>query len=115
MELICEDFHFYNNGIYKTIQELSPDGWFTDLKKVEPSIRIFGTRKQIDKALDDYIKLTGLNLDECYEYKIEPKGSYWYKIFKNPEEHNQKVKNKLKEYKELYNKMNTNLALITTL
>ena len=55
MELICEDFHFYNNGVYKTISNRSPEGWFTDLKKVEPSIRIFGTKEQIEEAFDTYI------------------------------------------------------------
>ena len=94
MELLAQDFYFYNNGVYKTIQELSPDGWFTDLKKVEPSIRIFGTQKQIDEALDAYIELTGLNLDECYNFENE---------------------DKLKEYKEKYNKLNNNKALITTI
>tara|TARA_R100000655_G_scaffold59125_2_gene97577 strand:+ start:2072 stop:2353 length:282 start_codon:yes stop_codon:yes gene_type:complete len=92
MELICESFYFYNNGVYKTIEKLSPQGWFTDLAKVEPSIRIFGTRQQIDKALDDYIKMTGLNLDEVYDYTNEEK---------------------LKVYKEKYLKMNNNKALIT--
>ncbi len=94
MELICESFYFYNNGVYKTIENYSPDGWFTDLKRVEPSIKIFGTREQIDKALDDYIELTGLNLDEVYDYEDEEM---------------------LKVYKEKYDKMNNNKALITTI
>jgi hypothetical protein len=94
MELICESFYFYNNGVYKTIENYSPEGWFTDLKRVEPSIKIFGTREQIDKALDDYIELTGLNLDEVYDYENEEM---------------------LKVYKEKYNKMNNNKALITTI
>ena len=94
MELICESFYFYNNGVYKTIENYSPEGWFTDLKRVEPSIKIFGTREQIDKALDDYIELTGLNLDEVYDYEDEEM---------------------LKVYKEKYNKMNNNKALITTI
>jgi len=94
MELICESFYFYNNGVYKTIKKLSPKGWFTDLERVEPSIKIFGTREQIDKALDDYIELTGLNLDEVYDYENEEM---------------------LKVYKEKYDKMNNNKALITTI
>lgn len=92
--LICESFYFYNNGVYKTIEDLSPQGWFTDLKKVEPSIRIFGTREQIDEALDVYIEMTGLNLDEVYDYEN---------------------KDMLKIYKERYSKMNNNKALITTI
>ena len=94
MELICESFYFYNNGVYKTIENYSPDGWFTDLKRVEPSIKIFGTREQIDKALDDYIELTGLNLDEVYDYEDEEM---------------------LKVYKKKYDEMNNNKALISTI
>ena len=110
MELICEDYYFHNNGVYKTISKISPEGWFTDIKKVEPSIRIFGTRQQIDEALDVYIEMTGLNLDEVYDFKIEKKGSYFYN------EENEKIKKKmLKEYKERYDKMNNNKALITTI
>ena len=110
MELLAQDFYFYNNGIYKTIEKLSPDGWFTDIKKVEPSIRIFGTQEQINEALDTYIALTGLNLDECYDFKVEEKNSFFYN------EENEKIKaKKLAEYKERYNKMNNNKALIITI
>ena len=110
MELICEDFHFYNNGVYKTISKLSPDGWFTDIHKVEPSIRIFGTRKQIDEALDVYIELTELNLNECDTFEVEEEGSFFYN-----EERNKIIKNKLAEYKERYNQLSNNKALITTI
>ena len=92
--LICEDYHFYNNGVYKTIDKLSPEGWFTDIKKVEPSIRIFGTREQVDEAFETYVELTGLNVDECYDYENE---------------------DKLKEYKERYNELTNNKALIITI
>jgi len=94
MELICEDYYFYNNGVYRTIDKLSPDGWFADIKKVEPSIRIFGTRQQVDEAFETYEKLTGLNIDECYDYENEEK---------------------LKEYKERYDKLTNNKALIITI
>ena len=110
MELICESFYFYNNGVYKTISNLSKDGWFADLKKVEPSIRIFGTRDQIDKALDTYIEMTGLNLDECYSYEVEEKGSFFYN-----EKANKRISENLKLYKKLYDKQNNNKALITTI
>ena len=94
MELICESFYFYNNGAFKLVSSLSNEGWFADLKKVEPSIRIFGTREQIEEALDTYIEMTGLNLDECYNYENEEM---------------------IKVYKEKYDKMNNNKALITTI
>ena len=92
MELICRTCTFYNNGVYKTIQKLSPQGFFTDLAKAEPSIRIFGTEEQVEKALDDYCKMTELNLDEWWDYENEEK---------------------LKVYKQKYLKMNNNKALIT--
>ena len=109
-KLICEDYHFYNNGVYKTISKLSPEGWFTDIHKVEPSIRVFGTRKQIDEAIDAYIELSGLNLDECYTFEVEKEGSFFYN-----EERNKIIKKKLAEYKERYNKLTNNAALITTI
>ena len=90
--LICEDYDFYNNGIfYKTIRTLSSSTWCTDITKVQPRIRVFGTREQIDKAIDEYSEMTGLNVDEVFDYE-------------NPE--------KLKEYKERYIKLNNNKALI---
>ena len=121
MELLAQDFHFYNNEVFKTISKFSPEGWFTDLKKVEPSIRIFGTREQIEEALDTYIELTGMNVDECYDYKVEPKGSYWYENFKSrfgeqeAVKQNEIVENTLKEYKKIYDKKNNNKAFITTI
>ena len=123
MELICQDFYFYNNGkFYKTIDELSPEGWFSDLKKVEPSIRMFGTEEQINKALDEYCEMTGLNLNECHTYEIEKKGSYWEEIVFSEtrkdkptlKEYNDVVSKNLKIYKEKYDKLD-NKALITTI
>tara|TARA_R100001463_G_scaffold39868_1_gene85111 strand:+ start:544 stop:879 length:336 start_codon:yes stop_codon:yes gene_type:complete len=111
MELLAQDFYFYNNGtLYSTIKKLSPDGWFSDIKKVEPSIRIFGTKEQINEALDAYIQMTGLNLDECYDFKVEEKDSFFYDL-----ERNKIIEKKLKEYKKRYNKLSNNKALITTI
>ena len=47
-----------------------------DVKQISSAVRIFGTQKQIDKAFEDICTLTGLNLDECYTYEIEKKGSF---------------------------------------
>ena len=110
-QLFCESFYFYNNGmLYKSIRSLSPQGWFSDLKRVEPSIRIFGTKEQIEEALDTYIKMTGLNLDESYDYEVEEEGSFFYN-----EKENIRIARNLKMYKELYEKQNNNKALITTI
>lgn len=114
--LICKDFHFYNNGVYKTISKLAPEGWFSDIEKVEPSIRIFGTKEQVEEAYQTYVKMTGLNLNETFDFKVEPKGSYWYWIYGDEaEDINTRVKTKLAIYKEKYLKQNNNKALITTI
>ena len=54
--------------------------------------------------------MTGLNLDEVYDFKVEKKGSYFY-----DEKANEIIENKLAIYKERYDKMNNNKALITTI
>ena len=123
MELLAQDFYFYNNGVYTAISKLSPEGWFKDLKRVEPSIRIFGTKEQIDEALDTYIEMTGLNLDETFSYETEKKGSYWEEIVFSEtrkdrptlKEYNEAVNKNLAIYREKYNKLNNNKALITTI
>ena len=76
---------------YTTIRKLSSSGWFNDISKVEPKIRVFGTREQIDKAVDEYSEMTDLNVDEVFDYEDQKK---------------------LKEYKEKYNKLSNNKALI---
>tara|TARA_R100001086_G_C11755215_1_gene236524 strand:+ start:96 stop:443 length:348 start_codon:yes stop_codon:yes gene_type:complete len=115
MELICKEYHFYNNGLYKTISKLSPDGWFTDIEKVEPSVRIFGTAKQVEQAYQEYVKMTGLKLNESYDFKVEPEGSWWYDIYgKDAENINKKTQQKLDKYKELYIQQNYK-PLITTI
>jgi len=54
--------------------------------------------------------MTGLNLDECYTFEIEKKGSFFY----NKE--NEKIKKKMLEaYEERYNQLTNNAALIITI
>ena len=112
--LICQDFYFYNNGVYKTISKLSPNGWFTDLEKVEPSIRIFGTKEQVREAIDTYIEMTEMNVDEVHNYQVEKKGDYYYDLGIITDEDNKVIKKNLAKYKEQYNKL-SNKALITTI
>jgi len=99
MELLAEDFYFYPNGRYTTLskwksQHLSFDH---DLKEIPSAIRIFGTKTEIDRALDEYINRTELNLDECYTYQVEKKGSFFYN-----KEQNKIIAKKLQQYKEIY-------------
>ena len=113
-KLQAQDFFFYPNGKYQLkggFQDTATNSFYTDLEEVSTGIRIFGTKKEIDKALNEYIDETGLALDECYYYQVEKKGSYWYDIFKDPVGHNKEVKRKLKIYKDLYEKQNKTLIL----
>lgn len=113
--LICQDFYFYNNGIYKGIAKCSPEGWFSDLAKAEPSIRIFGTKEQIREAIDTYIEMTEMNVDEVHNYQVEKKGDYYYDLGIITDEDNKVIKKNLAKYKERYNKLSNNKALITTI
>jgi|TARA_R110001632_G_scaffold52524_8_gene130202 hypothetical protein len=98
--LKCYDFFFYSNGDYKTISKWSSKLYTfdNDLQELSTQIRIFGTDKQVDKTLDDYINITKLNLDESFTYQIEKKGTHFYN-----KETNLKVAKKLLQYEELYN------------
>ena len=92
MKLECDTFYFYPNGEYKTFSEWDNrlDCYTNDIQEVSRAIRIFGTRKEINEALNSYCEMSGLNLDEAYDFED---------------------KNKLKEYAEHYK----NKALIINL
>ena len=83
MRLECDTFYFYPNGEYKTFSEWDNrlDCYTDDIQEVSRAIRIFGTRKEINEALNSYCEMSGLNLDEAYDFED---------------------KNKLKEYAEHY-------------
>lgn len=105
-ELLCYDYDLYDQEYVSIVGRDSYTGIeYSDVKMKSKSIRIYGTKKQIEEAEKNY------KIDECFSFKVEPKGSYWYNIYNNPEEYNEKVKNKLLEYKELY-KRNNNKVLI---
>ena len=117
-KLQAQDFHFYPNGRYKNIsvQDTQLNKYYTDIEEVSDSIRIFGTKKQIDKALNDYTKETGLALDECYNFKVEPKGSYWYDIFgSKADKINKETQEKLDKYLKIYEAQEIKNALIIRL
>tara|TARA_R110000744_G_scaffold30329_6_gene71878 strand:- start:10255 stop:10623 length:369 start_codon:yes stop_codon:yes gene_type:complete len=106
-KLKAVDFFFYTDGQYRNVSKWNSKllTFDNDLKTDGAKIRIFGTEKQIDDALDKYCDKTGLNLDESYNYCVEPKGSYWNNILSITPEQNKKVSDRLKEYEELYNRL----------
>jgi len=85
-----------------------------DLVGNERSIRIYGTKEQIDLAGNEYSKKNSLMLDEVYNYKVEPKGSYWNDILNITEEQNQAVIDKLKIYNKLYNQKGRKALILRT-
>tara|TARA_B100001250_G_scaffold386697_1_gene383449 strand:+ start:38 stop:403 length:366 start_codon:yes stop_codon:yes gene_type:complete len=114
-DIICQDYHFYPNGIYSTTHKynLQYSTYDNDLTEISLSIRLYGTQEQIDKALNEYMERTQVNLDESYNFKVEPKGSYWYDIYgSKAEEINKKTQAKLDQYKKIYQDQNDKALLI---
>ena len=115
LDLICQDF-FYKSDGYSTDSKWN-SRLFTmdnDLVGNERSIRIYGTQKQLDLASTEYRKKNRLMLDEVYNYKVEPKGSYWNNILNITDEQNQEVIEKLKIYNKLYNQKGRKALILRT-
>ena len=85
MELECDTYYFYPNGEFKTTSKWNYqfDCYENDIQDYSQAIRIFGTRKQIDKALDDYCDVSGLNVDEGYDFEDNDKLKEYKKYYKN--------------------------------
>jgi hypothetical protein len=85
MELICQSFYFYPNQTYvsrgKWNQEFQR--YECDIEPYSTAIRILGTEKQIDEALEEYCKKSGLNLDECYDFEDQDRINEYKKHYKN--------------------------------
>ena len=115
MNLICQDF-FYKSDGYSNVSKFNKTLFVMDNDLVgdERAIRIYGTKKQIDLAANEYSKKNGLMLDEVYNYKVEPKGSYWNDILNITEEQNQAVIDKLKIYNKLYNQKGRKAVILRT-
>ena len=105
----CQTFYFYPNGNYTGVRVLNSitDTYFTDLKEVSTAIRIYGTKEQIDKALDDYCKVSGLDVDEGYDFKPEAEGSFFY-----CKDENDEIKKALRRYLNIYLKKNDIFSLL---
>ena len=115
LNLICQDFFYKEDGYTeKSVFNKSLYAIDNDLVGTERSVRIYGTKKQIDLAANEYSKKNGLMLDECYNYKVEPKGSYWNDILNITEEQNQAVIEKLKIYNKLYNQKGRKALILRT-
>jgi len=115
LSLICQDF-FYKEDSYSSNSKFNKTLFVMDNDLVgnERSIRIYGTQKQLDLASVEYKNKNGLMLDEVYNYKVEPKGSYWNDILNITEEQNQAVIDKLKIYNKLYNQKGRKALILRT-
>jgi hypothetical protein len=115
LSLICQDFFYKEDGyIEKSVFNKSLYAMDNDLVGNERAIRIYGTKEQIDLAANEYSKKNGLMLDEVYNYKVEPKGSYWNTILGITEEQNQAVIDKYKIYNRLYNQKGRKALILRT-
>ena len=115
LNLICQDFFYTANGyIEKSVFNKSLYAMDNDLVGNERAIRIYGTKEQIDLAEDEYGKHNGLMVDECYDYKVEPKGSYWYDLGIITDEQNKVIAKKLVKYNELYNQKGRKALILRT-
>ena len=115
LNLICQDFFYKEDGyVEKSVFNKSLYAMDNDLVGNERSIRIYGTQEQLDLASVEYRKKNGLMLDEVYNYKVEPKGSYWNDILNITDEDNQKVIDRLKIYNKLYNQKGRKALILRT-
>jgi len=115
LNLICQDFFYKEDGyVEKSVFNKSLYAMDNDLVGNERAIRIYGTKEQIDLAGNEYSKKNSLMLDECYNYKVEPKGSYWNDILNITEDQNQAVIDKLKIYNKLYNQKGRKALILRT-
>jgi len=115
LSLICQDFFYKEDGYAnKSVFNKSLYSMDNDLVGDERSIRIYGTKEQIDLAGNEYQKSNGLMLDEVYNYKVEPKGSYWNDILNITDEQNQAVIDKLEIYNKLYNQKGRKALILRT-
>ena len=115
LNLICKEF-FYKEDAYieKSVFNKSLFAMDNDLIGNERAIRIYGTKEQIDLAEDEYAKINGLMVDECYNYKVESKGSYWYDLGIITDEQNKVIAKKLVKYNELYNQKGRKALILRT-
>ena len=109
-KLIAQDFYFYNNEetqLKGNFQEAYTGEYYTYLIEYSRVIRIFGTEKETKAALTEYIENTGLNVDECYDYKEEAEGAFWYES----QAKNKEVREKLEVFTKMYNEKGKVLIL----
>ena len=85
MELECDTYYFYPSTEFKTTSKWNHlfDCYENDIQDYSQAIRILGTRKQIDKALNDYCDVSGLNVDEGYDFEEKDKLKEYKKHYKN--------------------------------
>ena len=115
LNLICQDF-FYKSDGYSNVSKFNKTLYAMDNDLVgnERAIRIYGTKEQIDLAGNEYSKKNSLMLDEVYNYKVEPKGSYWYDLGIITDKQNEVIAKKLVKYNELYNQKGRKALILRT-
>ena len=85
MILECDSYYFYPNGDFVSNSKWNRQfGCYdNDIQDYSQAIRIFGTRKQIDKAFNHYCEVSGLNVDEGLDFEDKDKLKEYKKQYKN--------------------------------
>ena len=85
MILECDSYYFYPNGDFVSNSKWNRQfGCYdNDIQDYSQAIRIFGTRKQIDKAFNHYCEVSGLNVDEGLDFEDKEKLKEYKKQYKN--------------------------------
>ena len=85
MKLECDTYYFYPNG--ELVSNSKWDSQFgcynNDIQDYTQAIRIFGTRNQIDKAFNHYCEVSGLNVDEGFDFEDKERLKEYKKQYKN--------------------------------
>lgn len=109
MKLIANDYHFYPDGDTRMVSKYNSSlgVHYVDVEECSTSIRIYGTEEQVEQTKKEYIERTGLCLDEVFDFDEYRKDAYDYN-----EELNSLIRNKLDNYKEIYEKNNNKPLII---
>ena len=108
-DLVCEDWILYEPDYFGIVSKDPATGLdFVDTEELRKHIRVFGTKEQLEKEIQDDKYL----IDEVYAYKVEAEGRYWYNIYSDTAETNKEVSQRLREYEKLYELNNKEVLII---
>ena len=110
-KILAETWELEAEAIASGVWSSTHNQSYVDDKIKSKSFICIGTQAQIDEEKEN----TDWIIDEVYEYKVEPKGSYWHGIYGSKADIiNEEVEANLKRYKEIYKANGNKLIKIRT-